>query len=218
MREKYSETKVNLNNKLPDAFSYVQSTQQSFYFFDNVMVDGLDIYPGEWILATNNGAIVGAREWNDNFIDVPVMGYDDYPESAAYCMVGDTPEFKLYRPGTGELVDLTGEIPSWTNNATIFVGSLENVIVIPDAFRLGDPYPNPFNPVATIAYDVALDCELVLSIFDLQGRIVEKLVSGYVQAGYYEIQWDARSYASGIYFLQLVTPDITINRKLVLMK
>ena len=146
------------------------------------------------------------------------MGNDGHPESATYCMVGDTPEFKLYRPGTGELIDLTGEIPSWTNNATIFIGSLENVIVIPDAFRLGDPYPNPFNPVTTIAYDVALDCELVLSIFDLQGRLVEKLVSGYVQAGYYEIQWDANSQASGLYFLRMVTPESAMTRKLILMK
>ena len=127
---------LNPNQNLPEEFSYKQSTQQSFYFVDAVMVDDLDIYPGEWILATNNGTVVGAREWNGEVIDVPVMGSDGRLESSAYCKMGDIPEFKLYRPSTGELIDLTGEILSWTNNTISFVGSLENVAEIPDAFRL----------------------------------------------------------------------------------
>ena len=218
VRKHYSETKVNQNNNLPDQFSYEQSTQQSFYFVDAVMVDGLNIHPGEWILATHNGTVVGAREWNGEVIDVPVMGTDGNSESSAYCAVGDIPEFKLYRPSTGELIDLTGEISSWANNAISFVGLLENVAEIPDAFRLGNPYPNPFNPTTSITFDVASECELELSIFDIQGRLIEELVSGLVQAGYYEIQWNASGQASGMYFLRMVTPESAITQKLILMK
>jgi len=218
VRKHYSETKVNQNNNLPDQFSYEQSTQQSFYFVDAVMVDGLNIHHGEWILATNNGTVVGAREWNGEVIDVPVMGTDGNSESSAYCAVGDIPEFKIYRPSTGELIDLTGEILSWANNAISFVGSLENVAEIPDAFRLGNPYPNPFNPTTSITFDVASECELKLSIFDIQGRLIEEIVSGLVQAGYYEIQWNASGQASGMYFLTMVTPESAITQKLILMK
>jgi len=218
VRKQYSETKVDQNDNLPDEFRYEQSTQQSFYFFDAVMVDGLDINPGEWILATNNGTVVGAREWNGEAIDVPVMGTDGNSNSSAYCALGDIPEFKLYRPNTGELIELTGEISPWLNNAISFAGLLENVIVIPDAFRLGNPYPNPFNPSTTITYDVAFECELVLSIYDVKGRLVHELVSGVVQAGYHEIQWNAKSQASGMYFLRMVTPDTAITQKLILMK
>ena len=60
--------------------------------------------------------------------------------------------------------------------------------------------------------------ELELSIFDVQGRLVEELVSGVVQAGYYEIQWNAHTEASGVYFLRLMTPEEAITRKIVLMK
>jgi hypothetical protein len=182
------------------------------------MVDGIDIYPGEWILATVNGIVVGAREWNGEVMDVPVMGSDGNSESSAYCKMGDIPEFKLYRSRTGELIDLTGEIPSWTNNTISFVGSLENVVEIPDAFRLGNPYPNPFNPTTSITFDVASECELKLSIFDIQGRLIEELVSGVVQAGYHEIQWNAKSQASGMYFLRMVTPESAMTQKLILMK
>ena len=218
VRKHYTETKLNPNQNLPEEFSYKQSTQQSFYFVDAVMVDDLDIYPGEWILATNNGKVVGAREWNGEVIDVPVMGSDGRLESSAYCKMGDIPEFKLYRPSTGELIDLTGEISSWANNAISFVGLLENVAEIPDAFRLGNPYPNPFNPTTSITFDVASECELKLSIFDIQGRLIEEIVSGLVQAGYYEIQWNASGQASGMYFLRMVTPESAITQKLILMK
>jgi hypothetical protein len=218
VRKHYTENKLNPNQNLPDEFRYEQSTQQSFYFFDAVLVDGLDIYPGEWILATNNGEVVGARQWNGEVIDVPVMGKDGNSKSSAYCVVGDIPEFKLYRSSTGELIDLTGEIPSWTNNTISFVGSLENVVEIPDAFRLGNPYPNPFNPTTSITFDVASECELKLSIFDIQGRLIEELVSGVVQAGYHKIQWNAKSQASGMYFLRMVTPESAMTQKLILMK
>jgi hypothetical protein len=107
VRKHYSKTKVNKNNDLPKEFSYKQSTQQSFYFFDAIMVDGIDIYPGEWVLATVNGIVFEAREWNGEVIDVPVMGKDGNSESSAYCGVGDIPEFKLYRPSTSELIDLS---------------------------------------------------------------------------------------------------------------
>ena len=218
VRKQYSETKVDQNDNLPDEFRYEQSTQQSFYFFDAIMVDGLDIYPGEWILATNNGAVVGAREWNGEVIDVPVMGTDENSNSSAYCALGDIPEFKLYRPSTGELIELTGEISPWSNNAISFAGLLENIVEIPDAFRLGNPFPNPFNPTTTITYDVAIDCELELSIYDVKGRLVYELISGVVKAGYHEIQWNANSQASGMYFLRMVTPETAITQKLILMK
>ena len=91
-------------------------------------------------------------------------------------------------------------------------------IAIPEDLHLGKPYPNPFNPVTTIDYDVPLDCEIELSIYDLRGRLVEQLISGYINAGYYEIQWNAETAASGVYFLRMVTTDKAITQKMILMK
>ena len=58
-------------------------------------VDGVEISPGEWIVAYKEDIIVGAREWNGEPVDVPVMGYDGYLGTENYCMNGDMPEFKL---------------------------------------------------------------------------------------------------------------------------
>ena len=65
---------------------------------------------------------------------------------------------------------------------------------------------------------MATDCEIEIAIFDIKGRLIEKLVSGVVQAGYYEIQWNAKSQASGIYFLRMVTPESAMTQKLIIMK
>jgi hypothetical protein len=48
--------------------------------------------------------------------------------------------------------------------------------------------------------------------------LIEELISGYIKAGYYEIQWNAGTTASGIYFLRMVTPDKAITQKMILMK
>jgi len=218
VRKHYSKTKVNQTHDLPKEFSYKQSTQQSFYFFDAVMVDGIDVHLGEWIIATVDDIVVGAREWNGEVLDVPVMGSDGRLETSTYCKNGDIPEFKLFRPSTDEIVNLTGQIVPWENNTTYFAGTLENVVEIPNRFNLGKPYPNPFNPTTSITYDVATDCEIEIAIFDIKGRLIEKLVSGVVQAGYYEIQWNAKSQASGIYFLRMVTPESAMTQKLIIMK
>jgi len=106
----------------------------------------------------------------------------------------------------------------WENNLTWYVETLKDVITIPADFHLGKPYPNPFNPVTTINYDVPMDCEIELSVYDLQGRLVEQLISGYIKTGYYAIEWNAGTAASGIYFLRMVTHDKAITQKMILMK
>ena len=107
---------------------------------------------------------------------------------------------------------------TWENNLVQFIESLENIITIPEAFYLGKPYPNPFNPVTTITYDIPMDCSIELSVYDLRGRLVKQLITGYVAAGYYEIQWNAGTASSGVYFLRLVSSEKAITRKIILMK
>ena len=131
--------------------------------------------------------------------------------------VSPWPPVQVTSTGFPGLKGADGDI-TWGNNLIWYVESLENMIAVPAEFHLGKPYPNPFNPVATITYDLPLDGEIELSVYDLRGRLVEELIFGYMEAGYYEIQWNARTHASGIYFLRLVTPEKAIARKMILMK
>ena len=91
---------------------------------------------------------------------------------------------------------------------------------LPQDFNLYANYPNPFNPVTTIRFDVGQNSgdNTLLRIYDITGRSVATLISGQLQTGNYEIQWDARGFASGIYFSELTSGTKRHTQKMVLLK
>jgi type IX secretion system substrate protein len=96
--------------------------------------------------------------------------------------------------------------------------SIDDDIYMPNGFALEQNYPNPFNPRTAISYHLAVDAQVELSIFDLVGRKVETLVSGFRPSGYYTIVWDASALSSGVYFYRMTTPDFVDTKKMILMK
>jgi len=94
--------------------------------------------------------------------------------------------------------------------------------IVPYVFDLKPSYPNPFNPVTTIRFDVgvgdAIMNPLQLTIFDITGRLVETLVNGKLEPGHYEIQWNASRQPSGVYFLKMNSGSFVKTQKLILLK
>lgn len=89
---------------------------------------------------------------------------------------------------------------------------------IPDNYQLFQNYPNPFNPATTIGYEISHRTHVELKIYDVMGREVAELINGYRHAGTHSIVWDARSFASGVYYYRLRAGDFTAVRKFVLLK
>ncbi len=94
---------------------------------------------------------------------------------------------------------------------------------LPEDFELRQNYPNPFNPSTTIAYRLARNSDVSLKIYDLSGRLVRTLVQGRQQAGYRQIQWDGRdehgqNVSSGSYIYKLRAGNISISRRMLLLK
>ena len=92
---------------------------------------------------------------------------------------------------------------------------------LPQRFDLHQNYPNPFNPTTTIAYDLARVAEVRLELFNARGQKIRTLVSGQQAAGYYHLQLNAESLASGIYFYRLQVfsqTNFTKMHKLLLLK
>jgi hypothetical protein len=80
---------------------------------------------------------------------------------------------------------------------------------LPQTTRLASIYPNPFNPSATIAFDLAKDGQVELAIFDVRGRLVSIVESGNMAAGWHQAVWhgqdrDGRSVPSGTYVCRLI--------------
>lgn len=100
---------------------------------------------------------------------------------------------------------------------------LAKAIVNPDDYRLGVNYPNPFNPMTTISYDLPDDARVSLAIYDILGREVIRLVDGQVSAGYHSVTWDAKDQsgkrvANGIYIYMIKANKFKASRKMVVVK
>jgi uncharacterized protein (TIGR02145 family) len=74
---------------------------------------------------------------------------------------------------------------------------------IPNDFELSPAFPNPFNPITTVNYALPEESNIVLSVYDIQGRLVTYLKNELKSAGYHEAIWDATQHASGMYFIRL---------------
>ena len=85
-------------------------------------------------------------------------------------------------------------------------------------FTLHKNYPNPFNPITTITYDLPRESDVMLSIYDITGRLVEMLVNQHQDAGDYTVDWDASQYSSGIYIYCMQTGNFIDTKKMVFMK
>ena len=89
---------------------------------------------------------------------------------------------------------------------------------IPNKFSLQQNYPNPFNPVTKIKFDIAKNSNVKLIIYDVTGREVLKITDAYMTAGSYSYQWNASSFASGIYFYRLEAGEYSEVKKMILVK
>ena len=85
-------------------------------------------------------------------------------------------------------------------------------------FNLHHNYPNPFNATTTMTYALPRSGKVVLTVHDLLGREVTRLVEGYRPAGENSTTWDASNFTSGIYFYHLQAGEFVQTRKMVLLK
>jgi len=90
----------------------------------------------------------------------------------------------------------------------------------PAQFKLAQNYPNPFNPETTIDYQLPINGNVTLKVFDMLGREVVTLVDEFKQAGTYNYKFSAQRYllASGVYLYQLKAAGFTETKKFILMK
>lgn len=100
------------------------------------------------------------------------------------------------------------KLSSKNGNFTIGVVSVaEQSAERPEAFALKPNYPNPFNPQTTIAFDLARAGDVLVSIYNAEGKRIATLVEGALRAGEHKVVWEAKGVASGVYFAELRVSD-----------
>ena len=96
-------------------------------------------------------------------------------------------------------------------------------VIFPDRLMMHNAYPNPFNPVTSIRYDLLQNTMANITIYDMMGRVVKTLVNGTQTAGFKTIQWNAtndrnESVSAGLYLYTIQAGDFRQTKKMVLLK
>lgn len=113
---------------------------------------------------------------------------------------------------------------SLARRAYFNVTSLENIKSgLPLLFHLYQNYPNPFNPGTTIKYSLQIAGEVELTIYDLLGKRVKRLIDAKQSVGFHEIKWDGRNNSgsvvgAGIYIYRLKVENQAISKKMTLLR
>ena len=93
----------------------------------------------------------------------------------------------------------------------------------PSEFYVSANYPNPFNPSTMIDIETVEANDLMVSVFDAKGRMVNNLVNSYLEAGRYSVKWDGMdasgmSMPTGVYFIRVQTGVDMHTQKMILIK
>ena len=128
-----------------------------------------------------------------------------------------------YAPGAAELsneraIRFTTEAPE---NYVAPLGTEEENL--PTGFQLLPAYPNPFNPVTTVRYQLPISSEVKMTVYDILGREVVVLLHGQKNAGIHNIQWNGtnrfgQNVASGTYFVVMKALKFNQIQKVLLIK
>jgi hypothetical protein len=94
---------------------------------------------------------------------------------------------------------------------------------VPGMFTLNQNFPNPFNPETVISFSLDKPGDVTLSVYDILGRTVTTLYRGYLPTGQHQFRWNGADgngqiVASGVYFYRLSSDQISLTRKMALMK
>ncbi|MBN1634409.1 MAG: thiol protease/hemagglutinin PrtT [Ignavibacteria bacterium] len=195
-------------------FDYAYASYSSIY------VDTLEIYASTnsgstwyWVAVLEGGSIVG-----QGMVTAPPVSSAFVPTASQW----GTKNFTL-PVGTNKIA-FTG-VSAYGNNLyidNVFIGRTVSVKNndngIPDKYVLCQNYPNPFNPSTKIKFSIVKTGIVRLKVFDILGREVTTLINEKLNAGNYEVTFNASALSSGVYFYRLQINNFTEIKKMIYTK
>ncbi len=162
---------------------------------------------GELVFQYNTVSVVDQRELNyctvgiedhNHLTGLEVTFSNHYAASCAELEAGRAIKFTTSAPDNYEEIDYPE--------------------IQPLSFALANPFPNPFNSRTTISFTIPSTDMVNLTVWDISGRMVKRLVGSTIQAGTHSVTLDAGLLTSGLYFVRLEAGNLTTQRKLLLIK
>jgi len=93
-----------------------------------------------------------------------------------------------------------------------------NAIELPQSIQIKSIYPNPFNPIAIIQFEISEPTAVQFGIYNIKGAEIDRIYAGYKQPGFYTTVWNGENYPSGMYFIILENESKSLMKKMVLLK
>ncbi len=108
-------------------------------------------------------------------------------------------------------IDFNGNYEYYNLSSEVNIG-------VPAKFELSQNYPNPFNPSTQINYNLPVDGNVSLKLFDMSGKEISTLVNEVKTAGYYSVSFNAGNLPSGVYFYSIEAGNFSEVKKMMLVK
>ncbi|MCF7811356.1 choice-of-anchor D domain-containing protein [bacterium] len=132
----------------------------------------------------------------------------------------------FYTPGTARSVEVIGNYAFIADHGDILIIDISEFLPvdelvkakIPTGFILQPAFPNPFNSTTTITYGLSMATPTRIAIYDLTGREIVTLINDNVEAGYYNVVWNAAEFPSGLYICRMEAGGFYQSRKLVFVR
>lgn len=214
---------------------------ESIYTNLNTSLAGLFAYDHSIAIQGMNGQIMDAIVRCDEMIDLYENTDTTYTENIAYVMYEQGQLLESLPDslnGQGKLLALPApeevyqqilnDYPNSQAAELVRMGRIEsedyfeNDLIL-ESFTLYPAYPNPFNPITTIKYDLPQDSRINLNVYNIMGQEIKTLTDEIKHAGVHTVTWNGTNrhnepVSSGMYFVRMVTPNSVLTQKIVLMK
>jgi hypothetical protein len=116
-----------------------------------------------------------------------------------------------------------GNLAGWglwsdVTNFTFATTDVQKQVGMPAEYSVSQNYPNPFNPTTRITFGLPQRGLTKITVYDLLGREVQSLINKELEAGYYDVTFDASKFQSGVYYYRIQSGEFSQTRQMILMK
>lgn len=192
---------------------------QGDYAQNSIAIAYSDIAGGENGIVNNNSSV----HWLVGNIDVDPLFID--PPNENFLLSEDSP---CIDTGTA-FFEYNGEVLIDLNENEYIgiapdMGAFEYENVNNDEFVIHNSqfkihnYPNPFNPVTNIVFELYDESNIILEIYNIKGQKITTLANEHYPKGTHNVVWNASNQSSDVYLLRFTAEKTTETRKLVLLK
>jgi hypothetical protein len=136
----------------------------------------------------------------------------------AYNTEGTITKIVIVTPRNGRIFESNESFEVTEVVAATTAGYINTSVVVPTAIAIGNAYPNPFNPSTSFELNVGQAGNVSVMVYNVNGQFVDMIQEGSMDAGLYNMTWNASDFSSGMYIIKANNADVTVSQKVMLVK